>query len=214
MPVLDSIFFHIYTLLAFCWCVFCETNPIFPLPYIQTFLNVDCFGRGVSWVQIICARLTLSRPLHTPRLTGGAGHQLDGIRLHFSSKSQPIRGCFYAADNLAIGCKWKDGANALAPVRTAPKHQRLFSEKTLRMTLKDPGLLNLGHSLNQKSFLKIKFHHHTMLKIFAKKTTTFETCCELPHNKLTSAPNPWVARLVFSTNRITSDCFGLAEGEK
>ena len=169
MPVLDSIFFHIYTLLAFCWCVFCETNPIFPLPYIQTFLNVDCFGRGVSWVQIICARLTLSRPLHTPRLTGGAGHQLDGIRLHFSSKSQPIRGCFYAADNLAIGCKWKDGANALAPVRTAPKHQRLFSEKTLRMTLKDPGLLNLGHSLNQKSFLKIKFHHHTMLKIFAKK---------------------------------------------
>ena len=92
------------------------------------------FGRGVSWVQIICARLTLSRPPHTPRLTGGAGHQLDGIRLHFSSKSQPIRGCFYAADNLAIGCKWKDGANALAPVRTAPKHQRLFSEKTLRKT--------------------------------------------------------------------------------
>ena len=92
------------------------------------------FGRGVSWVQIICARLTLSRPPHTRRLTGGAGHQLDGIRLHFSSKSQPIRGCFYAADNLAIGCKWKDGANALAPVRTAPKHQRLFSEKILRKT--------------------------------------------------------------------------------
>ena len=165
-------------------------------------------------MQIICARLTLSRPPHTPQLTGGAGHQLDGIRLHFSSKSQPIRGCFYAEDNLAIGCKWKDGANALAPVRTAPKHQRLFSEKTLRKTLKDPGSLNRVHSLNQKILFKIKFHHHTMLKIFAKKTTTYETCCELPHNKLTSAPNPWVARLVFSTNRITSDCFGLAEGEK
>ena len=154
MPVF-SILVDIYTLLAFCWGVFCETNPIFPSSYIQTFLTVDSFlisakipdcgkisgigrswifGRGVSWVQIICARLTLSRPPHTPRLTGGAGHQLDGIRLHFSSKSQPIRGCFYAADNLAIGCKWKDGANALAPVRTAPKHQRLFSEKTLRKT--------------------------------------------------------------------------------
>ena len=169
---------------------FCETNPIFPLLYIQTFLNVDflkflqefltvakisgigrswIFGRAVSWVQIICARLTLSRPPHTLQLTGGAGHQLDGIRLHFSSKSQPIRGCFYAEDNLAIGCKWKDGANALAPVRTAPKHQRLFSEKTLRKTLKDPGLLDRVHSLNQKILFKIKFHHHTMLKIFAKK---------------------------------------------
>ena len=154
MPV-SSILVDIYTLLAFCWGVFCETNPIFPFLLYSDISKwwfclisakiPDCgkisgigrswiFGRGVSWVQIICARLTLSRPPHTRRLTGGAGHQLDGIRLHFSSKSQPIRGCFYAADNLAIGCKWKDGANALAPVRTAPKHQRLFSEKTLRKT--------------------------------------------------------------------------------
>ena len=168
---------HIYSFSLLLMC-FCETNPIFPLLYIQTFLNVDflkflqefltaakisgigrswIFGRAVSWVQIICARLTLSRPPHTPRLTGGAGHQLDGIRLHFSSKSQPIRGCFYAEDNLAIGCKWKDGANALAPVRTAPKHQRLFSEKTLRKTLKDPGLLDRVHSLNQKIYSKLNF---------------------------------------------------------
>ena len=142
-------------LMAFCWGVFAKPTLYPPFLLYSDISKCwfclisakipDCgkisgigrswiFGRGVSWVQIICARLTLSRPPHTPRLTGGAGHQLDGIRLHFSSKSQPIRGCFYAADNLAIGCKWKDGANALAPVRTAPKHQRLFSEKTLRKT--------------------------------------------------------------------------------